>query len=159
VRSTSLEDLGRLFPDLVGGRPESIGDPALEKARLFDAVDRLLSRTTDCRPMLLLLDDIQWADVATLEMVQHLARPAARRLERGHPVGQRRRTGEGGRQQPARANPEPDHAIALLAEGLDLALTSGLGEAVRRVNEARHHLQPWADLLELRRLDEQLQLV
>jgi hypothetical protein len=58
-----------------------------------------------------------------------------------------------------KANPEPDHAIALLAEGLDLAQAAGLGEAVRRVNQARHHLQPWADLPELRRLDEQLQLV
>jgi hypothetical protein len=81
MRSTSgLEDLGRLFPDLVGGRPEPIGDPALEKARLFDAVDRLLARTAERQPVLLLLDDVQWADVATLELVQHLARPAARRL-------------------------------------------------------------------------------
>jgi transcriptional regulator with XRE-family HTH domain len=56
-------------------------------------------------------------------------------------------------------NPEPDHAIALLAEGVDLARAAGLGEAVRRVNEARQHLQDWADLPELRRLDEQLQLV
>jgi DNA-binding CsgD family transcriptional regulator len=81
VRSTSgLEDLGRLFPDLVGGRPEPIGDPALEKARLFDAVGRLLSRMAERRPVLLLLDDVQWADLATLELVQHLARPAARRL-------------------------------------------------------------------------------
>jgi DNA-binding CsgD family transcriptional regulator len=81
VRSTSgLEDLGRLFPDLVGGRPEPVGDPALEKARLFNAVDRILARMADHRPVLLLLDDVQWADVATLELVQHLARPAARRL-------------------------------------------------------------------------------
>jgi DNA-binding CsgD family transcriptional regulator len=81
VRSTSgLEDLGRLFPDLVSGRPEPIGDPALEKARLFDTMDRLLGRMADHRPVLLLLDDVQWADVATLELVQHLARPAGRRL-------------------------------------------------------------------------------
>jgi DNA-binding CsgD family transcriptional regulator len=75
-----LEELGRLFPDLVAGRPEPIGDPALEKARLFDAVDRLLARMADRQPVLLLLDDLHWADLATLELVQHLARPAPRRL-------------------------------------------------------------------------------
>lgn len=81
ARATSgLEDLGRLFPGLVATRPEPLGDPALEKARLFDAVDRLLARMADRQPVLLLLDDIHWADVATLELVHHLIRPAARRL-------------------------------------------------------------------------------
>ncbi len=65
TRSTSgLDELGRLFPDLVGARPEPIGDPALQKARLFDAVDRLLDRMADRRPVLLLLDDLHWADDA-----------------------------------------------------------------------------------------------
>ncbi|HKF76743.1 MAG TPA: AAA family ATPase [Candidatus Dormibacteraeota bacterium] len=78
--TSGLEELGRLFPGLVGARPEPVGDPALEKARLFDAADRFLARMAERRPVLLLLDDLHWADAATLELVQHLTRPAARRL-------------------------------------------------------------------------------
>jgi tetratricopeptide (TPR) repeat protein len=54
---------------------------------------------------------------------------------------------------------EPEQAVALLADAVDLAQEAGLGEAARRVAEARQHLQPWADLPEVRRLDERLHLV
>jgi hypothetical protein len=57
------------------------------------------------------------------------------------------------------STPEPEQAVALLADALNIAQEWGLGEAVRRVTEARHHLQPWANVAQVLRLDEQLHLL
>jgi DNA-binding NarL/FixJ family response regulator len=69
-----LPDLGRLFPDLHLPPPEALGDAVLEKIRLLDAVARLLERTARDAPVIIFLDDLQWADPASLEMVHYLAR-------------------------------------------------------------------------------------
>jgi transcriptional regulator with XRE-family HTH domain len=52
--------------------------------------------------------------------------------------------------------PEIEHSCDLLAQAHSIAAPAGLGEATRRVMEARHHLQPWADSPSVQRLDEQL---
>ncbi|MDQ6899305.1 MAG: AAA family ATPase [Candidatus Dormibacteraeota bacterium] len=72
-----LSDLGRLFAGLKLPPPEPLGDPALEKARLFEAVTRLLERLTAKSPVALLLDDAHWADTASLEMLGHAVRSLA----------------------------------------------------------------------------------
>jgi class 3 adenylate cyclase len=71
-------DLARLLPDL-GGRfgevtlPPSI-DAESDRARLFGAIDALLAQLAARRPLLVVLDDLHWADQPTLALLRWLLR-------------------------------------------------------------------------------------
>lgn len=72
------EPLGRLLPELAGHARQSpasfIEAPEREQFRLFDAVASLLVRIADLYPLILVLDDLHWADVPTLTLLRHVAR-------------------------------------------------------------------------------------
>jgi serine/threonine protein kinase/tetratricopeptide (TPR) repeat protein len=48
------------------------GDPALRRARAFSALRALLSRLAFERPVVMILDDFQWADADSVALIQHL---------------------------------------------------------------------------------------
>src|SRR5215472_4946625 len=68
--------LSRLFPELLGLLRVSITpevlSPEQEKFRLFDAIATLLERMAMERPVLLGIDNLQWADSASLELTMYL---------------------------------------------------------------------------------------
>ncbi|HZI37281.1 MAG TPA: BTAD domain-containing putative transcriptional regulator, partial [Acidimicrobiia bacterium] len=65
-----LPQLRRRFPDL---SPPLELPPAQERLYLFRCLSDILARLAQARPTLLVLDDLQWADDATLLFVEHLA--------------------------------------------------------------------------------------
>ncbi|MDX6717911.1 MAG: hypothetical protein QOJ63_165 [Solirubrobacteraceae bacterium] len=71
-------ELRRVVPDLaerIPGLAEPLsGDPEGARYRLFEAVAGLLCEVAQSRPLVLLLDDLHWADKATLLLLKHLAR-------------------------------------------------------------------------------------
>ncbi len=73
-------ELARLVPALaqrsfVQRLPESVSMPAEEeKLRRFDAVTRFLINISRIEPVLLLFDDLHWADELSLELVHYLVR-------------------------------------------------------------------------------------
>ena len=69
-----LSDLGWLFGDASRPPTSALGDPGLERTRLFEAVCRLLERTVARQPVALLVDDVQWADRGSLALLHHLVR-------------------------------------------------------------------------------------
>jgi DNA-binding SARP family transcriptional activator len=71
--SLLLPELRDRYPDL----PVPSTDEALGHNRLFEATARLVQLWAARRPLVLLLDDLQWADTATLDLVLYLARSLA----------------------------------------------------------------------------------
>jgi DNA-binding CsgD family transcriptional regulator/tetratricopeptide (TPR) repeat protein len=73
-------ELTRLLPDLpgrVGELSEPVAaDPDTERLRLHTAVAELLTGAGRARPLLLVLEDLHWADSSTLLLLRHLARSA-----------------------------------------------------------------------------------
>jgi DNA-binding CsgD family transcriptional regulator len=70
-----VTELAALFPALPSQyRGEASGGEGAERYRLHYALRSLLERLTSRRPMLLALDDVHWADAASVEMLTHLLR-------------------------------------------------------------------------------------
>ena len=79
----SLAELAALMPE-VGERfsdlPQLSNDfPEARQARLSRAVDQILEASRGGRPAVLMVDDIQWADDASAQVLHYLARHAAQR--------------------------------------------------------------------------------
>jgi DNA-binding CsgD family transcriptional regulator/tetratricopeptide (TPR) repeat protein len=74
-------ELTRLLPDLAarfGELPAPLeADPDTERLRLHTAVADLLTGASRTRPLLLVLEDVHWADAPTLLLLRHLAQSAA----------------------------------------------------------------------------------
>jgi class 3 adenylate cyclase len=71
----ALGELGQLFPGLAGDRlPEPTNDPGQAKLRLFEAVVSLLALPARDRTLLLVIEDVHWADASTRELLDYLAR-------------------------------------------------------------------------------------
>ena len=69
----AAEELGQLFPQL--GRPSAIGgDPTQAKLRMFEAILLLLRDAARGRALLLVLEDLQWADPGTRELLDYMTR-------------------------------------------------------------------------------------
>src|SRR5438309_5505251 len=81
-----LAELSRLLPELRERSPDlpvPSTDEELGHYRLFEAIVRLVQTWTARRPLVLVLDDMQWADTATLDLLLYLARSLA---DQGAPV-------------------------------------------------------------------------
>jgi len=92
-------ELAQLFPQLADGPPTPpAGDPAQAKLRLFESVVALLELWARDRGLLLVLDDVHWADSSTRELLDYAARRLVRsrvmllatyrtdELDRRHPL-------------------------------------------------------------------------
>jgi DNA-binding SARP family transcriptional activator len=66
-----LPELGRRLPGLPA--PQAVA-PEIERYRLFEAVAGLLAKIASSTPLLVVLDDLHWADQPTLLLLRHLAR-------------------------------------------------------------------------------------
>ena len=92
-------ELAQLFPQLGDGAPPAFGgDPAQARLRVFESVVTLLERWGRERAVLLVLDDIHWADSSTRHLLDYVARRLVRsrvmllatyrsdELDRRHPL-------------------------------------------------------------------------
>ena len=71
-------ELALLFPTLrTEGLPSRTGDAAELKPRLFDAFAQLLFRLSRKQPVLVILENLHWADPSSLDLFHFVARSAA----------------------------------------------------------------------------------
>ncbi len=74
-------ELSRLVPMLARRVPEvpppSSSDPDTERSLAFTAAAALLNEACRHRPLLLVLDDLHWADASTLALLRHLVSASA----------------------------------------------------------------------------------
>jgi class 3 adenylate cyclase len=72
---SARRELAQLFPQLSGDEAVvPVGDPAQAKMRLFEAIVGLLGVAAHDQGLLLILEDVHWADSATRELLDHLGR-------------------------------------------------------------------------------------
>ena len=65
-----LPELDQLVPDTHLERP----DPSVERYLLFETVAELVRAESAEHPLLMVLDDLQWADAPSLTMIEHVLR-------------------------------------------------------------------------------------
>lgn len=68
------QELAMILPTLAGGGPAAGGDAADVKARVFWTVEQLLRRVGVKTALILVLENAQWADASSLELMHFLAR-------------------------------------------------------------------------------------
>ncbi len=68
-------DLSGIAPDVFAGsaEPRATGESSEGRFLQFDALARLLRHVTAERPLVIALDDTQWADQASILLLQHIA--------------------------------------------------------------------------------------
>lgn len=71
--ASSLATIVPEIVPLVANLPAPIAlDPDEERIRLYDTVVRLLLRLAESQPLVIVLDDLHWADRATLDLLRHV---------------------------------------------------------------------------------------
>lgn len=71
------DELVQLLPNLakhVRSRPSVVTTPEGRRFRMFEALAELLSATSQQNPLLVMLEDVQWADRGSLLLLRHLVR-------------------------------------------------------------------------------------
>lgn len=75
VPDSELPDvLGLILPELAGAEPGTSDAAAADRLRAFDAVVRLLARAAANAPLVVILDDLQWSDGSTVDLLRFLGR-------------------------------------------------------------------------------------
>jgi hypothetical protein len=79
LRELGSTQAGGPLEQLLGGHPSAaatLSGPELDEARfrLFDAVATALDRSSRERPLLVMLEDLHWADRSSLDLLVHVAR-------------------------------------------------------------------------------------
>jgi class 3 adenylate cyclase/tetratricopeptide (TPR) repeat protein len=69
--------LGRLLPDRADVGTARVADPEMERLLLLEAAAGVLAATSRQAPVVVVLDDLHWADTASLQLLRHIVASTA----------------------------------------------------------------------------------
>jgi DNA-binding CsgD family transcriptional regulator/tetratricopeptide (TPR) repeat protein len=72
--AAAVPSLGRLLPEPVTGPGPAASGDGFERVQLFDGVLSLLVRLSELAPLLLVIEDLHWADTSTRDLLAFLVR-------------------------------------------------------------------------------------
>jgi len=72
VPGEGARELGRLLPEF--GTPPADADPEMARARMFEVLLALFEQVADERPLVLIVEDLHWADRPTRDLLSFLVR-------------------------------------------------------------------------------------
>jgi class 3 adenylate cyclase/tetratricopeptide (TPR) repeat protein len=75
LRAAQRSALARLVPE-VGADSDRVGDPETERLLLLEGATELLVAASQQSPVMVVLDDVHWADTATLQLLRHVTASA-----------------------------------------------------------------------------------
>jgi class 3 adenylate cyclase/Cdc6-like AAA superfamily ATPase len=83
IDPTASSQLLRIFPGLAQlapniAQPAEIAEPEVAQFRLLDAYTAFIRAVSERAPVMLVIDDLHWADRPSLQLLQHLARSLSR---------------------------------------------------------------------------------
>ena len=144
-------ELAQLFPQLGNGaRATADGDPAQAKLRMFESVVTLIELWARDRGLLLVLDDVHWADSSTRHLLDYVARRLAAsrvmllatyrsdELDRRHPLTRMLQVWQrtGAAETVAVAAMTPEQVTEMIAATLDAeSVSAELGSLVHSRSE------------------------
>jgi class 3 adenylate cyclase len=144
-------ELAQLFPQLGNGaRAAADGDPAQAKLRMFESVVALLELWARDRGLLLVVDDVHWADSSTRHLLDYVARRLAAsrvmllatyrsdELDRRHPLTRMLQVWQrtGAAETVAVAAMTPEQVTEMIAATLDAeSVSAELGTLVHSRSE------------------------
>ena len=70
-----VADVRQRLPDM--GPRRTIDDPQIARFRLFDSITAFLKNASRTQPLVLVLDDLHWADEGSLRLLEFVARELA----------------------------------------------------------------------------------
>jgi len=71
LRSAQRTALARLVPE-ISTETDRVGDPDTERLLMWEGTAELLAAQSQRAPLVLVLDDLHWADTATLQLLRHV---------------------------------------------------------------------------------------
>ena len=71
LRSAQRAALARLVPE-IGADADRVADPDTERLLLWEGTTELLAAASQHAPVMVVLDDLHWADTASLQLLRHV---------------------------------------------------------------------------------------
>jgi predicted ATPase len=128
-------ELAAIVPELASIQTV-IGSDAAARVRVFDAAAQVLRRASASAPVIVIIDDLHWADRSTMDLLRRVLR----RQQRGVGTARGRRTALAELRRATRPGGSSRSLSNTASERARKAVTARIRDAIRRISDAHPEL-------------------